>query len=139
MYFFPALPVSRQTATKYVNIFAILFQWKSVDKSCGGIPQARNDEQLHRQRIFADRLFGNPQVSLTQSACKGLFLNLCLIFRASEAEFLSTYHTIGSDIAGFNAPDWSGQKGCGEPDNNYGPFLKRMDKTGSPVVPGTAT
>jgi V-type H+-transporting ATPase subunit C len=53
-------------------------------------------------------------------------------------EFQSSYHTIGSDIVGFGGPDWRTTRGCGEPDNNYGPFCDRRKHTGSPVVPGSA-
>lgn len=65
---------------------------------------------------------------------------VCIVVpKSSEAEFLGTYHTIGSDLAGYGGPDWSVSKGCGEPDNNYGPFCNRKRLTGSPVVPGSAS
>lgn len=59
--------------------------------------------------------------------------------KSSEAEFLSTYDGIGDEIVGYGGPDWRNSRGCGEPDNNYGPFCDRRRETGSPVVPGSAT
>jgi hypothetical protein len=65
---------------------------------------------------------------------------VCVVVpKAAEAEFLSTYHTIGATIAGYGGPDWRNSRGCGEPDNNYGPFCDRKREMGSPVVPGSAT
>jgi len=61
-----------------------------------------------------------------------------VIPKSSEAEFLSEYHTIGEQIVGYGGPDWGNSRGCGEPDNNYGPFCDRRRETGSPVVPGSA-
>jgi hypothetical protein len=64
---------------------------------------------------------------------------LCHCCRSAEADFVATYHTIGADIAGYGGPDWRNSRGCGEPDNNYGPFCDRKKEMGSPVVPGSAT
>lgn len=64
---------------------------------------------------------------------------VCVVVpKTIEQEFTSTYHTIGEDIAGYGGPDWSTSKGCGDPDNHYGPFCDRRKVTGSPVVPGSA-
>mmetsp|Transcript_9380 Transcript_9380/g.18471 ORF Transcript_9380/g.18471 Transcript_9380/m.18471 type:complete len:444 (-) Transcript_9380:308-1639(-) len=65
---------------------------------------------------------------------------VCVVVpKSMEAEFLSSYHAIGDQIAGYGGPDWRNQRGCGEPDSNYGPFCDRKGSTGSPVVPGSAT
>lgn len=58
--------------------------------------------------------------------------------RSALGEFKAGYESIGSDIAGYGGPDWRTSKGCGEPDNQYGPFADRRRETGSPVVPGSA-
>lgn len=66
--------------------------------------------------------------------------SVCIVVPKSlKAEFMTSYHTIGSEIAGFGGPDWSSnRRGCGERDNQFGPFCDRKREVGSPVVPGSA-
>jgi hypothetical protein len=66
------------------------------------------------------------------------FVEVLLWGRSAESDFLAGYHNLGGDIAGFGGPDWRNSRGCGERDNNFGPFCNRRKETGSPVVPGSA-
>lgn len=58
--------------------------------------------------------------------------------RSAEADFVTSYASIGNDIAGFGGPDWSVQTSqIGKLDNNYGPYCDRRAVSGSPAVPGS--
>jgi V-type H+-transporting ATPase subunit C len=53
-----------------------------------------------------------------------------------EEEFLSTYSTIGGDIAAFGGPEWDvDDYSLGTDDGNYGPYSSRSRVKGSPVTP----
>jgi hypothetical protein len=56
------------------------------------------------------------------------------ILVSSQTEFLRTYATIGSEIAAYGGPDWSGVT-PGNNDGRYGSQINREEKKGSPVVP----
>ncbi len=58
-----------------------------------------------------------------------------------NAEFLSTYATIGDSIAVVNTPDWTDSAAIGSDDGRFGQAFadKRAKKRGSPVVPNSVS
>ena len=57
----------------------------------------------------------------------------------SLTDFLSTYSTLGANIAAYGGPDWRFTTSrVGEDDGNFGAGVSRNSVTGSPIVPDSA-
>ena len=57
--------------------------------------------------------------------------------KGMEEEFMTNIESVGSDIAGYGGPDWSGNPRDLGTAVQYGSLVDRHGKRGSPVVPGS--
>ena len=85
---------------------------------------------------FEDFLKPTAVAKLELLNTETLLTVMVVVPAAIENEFLKTYDTLGSEIAGYGGPDWTNSL-PGRNDGNFGSAVSRATKKGSPVVPGS--
>lgn len=87
---------------------------------------------------FEDFLKPTQVAKLELLNTETLLTVMVVVPSAIENDFLKTYDTIGTEIAGYGGPDWTNSL-PGRNDGNFGAAVTRASKKGSPVVPGSHT